>query len=162
MVNKTFSFPHSNFIGFDHIWNEIERLSHAGETKQYPPHNVVKHSDTEYSLELALAGYSRDALTVEVKEGILVVTGEGRNNLDQKDEREYLHRGISAKKFTRSFRLSEHVVVEGADFADGLLVIDLRVVIPEEKRPRFIPIGYKDKQLLTEDKKDDKEGISVW
>jgi molecular chaperone IbpA len=121
------------------------------DNKLYPPHNVVKHTETQFSVELALAGYSQDDLTVEVKDGILVVQGNGRPTLEGEVEREYLHRGISAKKFTRTFRLSEHVVVDGADFKDGLLVIDLKVVIPEEKRPRIIPIGQTDKQLLTED-----------
>ena len=149
MVSKAFSFPRSHFIGFDHIWNDIARLSEMSDNKLYPPHNVVKQDDTHFSVELALAGYSKDDLTVEVKDGILVVTG-GKAEGDE--EREYLHRGISAKKFTRTFRLSEHVVVDGADFKDGLLVIDLRVEIPEEKRPRIVQIGKKGKkQLLTED-----------
>jgi len=83
-----------------------------------------------------------------VKDGILVVAGDKSS-----EEREYLHRGISSKKFTRTFRLSEHVVVSGADFVDGLLVIDLKVEIPKEKLPRAIPIGKTKgkKQLLTED-----------
>jgi molecular chaperone IbpA len=149
MVSKAFSFPRSHFIGFDHIWNDIARLSEMSDNKLYPPHNVVKQDDTHFSVELALAGYSKDELSVEVKDGILVVTG-GKAEGDE--EREYLHRGISAKKFTRTFRLSEHVVVDGADFKDGLLVIDLRVEIPEEKRPRIVQIGKKGKkQLLTED-----------
>ena len=150
MVSKAFSFPRSHFIGFDHIWNDIARLSEMSDNKLYPPHNVVKKDETHFSVELALAGYSKDDLTVEVKDGILVVAG-GKTDGDQ--EREYLHRGISAKKFTRTFRLSEHVVVDGADFKDGLLVIDLRVEIPEEKRPRQITIGKTKgkKQLLTED-----------
>jgi len=151
MVSKAFSFPRSHFIGFDHVWSEIERLSDMADNKLYPPHNVVKHTETQFSVELALAGYRQEDLTVEVKEGILVITGDGRPKLSDEVEREYLHRGISAKKFTRTFRLSEHVVVDGADFKDGLLVIDLRVEIPEEKRPRIIPIGETDKQLLTED-----------
>lgn len=150
MVSKAFTFPRSHFIGFDHVWSEIERLSEMADNKLYPPHNVVKHTETNFSVELALAGYSRDSITVEVRDGILVVTGDGRSVLENEIEREYLHRGISAKKFTRTFRLSEHVVVDGADFKDGLLVIDLRVEIPEEKRPRIIPIGGK-QQLLTED-----------
>ena len=149
MVSKAFSFPRSHFIGFDHVWSEIERLSDMADNKLYPPHNVVKKDETNFSVELALAGYSSEDLTVEVKDGILVVQG-GKTG-DGEVEREYLHRGISAKKFTRTFRLSEHVVVDGADFKDGLLVIDLRVEIPEEKRPRTIPIGSMDKQLLTED-----------
>lgn len=151
MVSKPFTFPRSHFIGFDHVWNEIEKLSAVAENKLYPPHNVVKHSETTYTIELALAGYKREDLTVEVKEGILVVTGDNRSTLESEISREYLHRGISGKKFTRTFRLSEHVVVDGADFVDGLLVIDLKVVLPEEARPRLIPIGKQEKQLLTED-----------
>ena len=145
VATKAFSFPRSHFIGFDHVWSERERLSEMADNKLYPPHNVVKKDETHFSIELALAGYSKDQLTVEVKDGILVVAG-GKG--DGEVEREYLHRGISAKKFTRTFRLSEHVVVDGADFIDGLLVIDLRVEVPEEKRPRAIPIGG---QLLTEE-----------
>jgi len=151
MVSKAFSFPRSHFIGFDHVWTEIERLSEMADNKLYPPHNVVKHTETQFSVELALAGYSSDDIKVEVKDGILVVTGDKSPDVT---DREYLHRGISAKKFTRTFRLSEHVVVDGADFKDGLLVIDLKVEVPEEKRPRIIPIGKKTKgkkQLLTED-----------
>jgi len=149
VATKAFSFPRSHFIGFDHVWSEIERLSEMADNKLYPPHNVVKHDEEKFSIELALAGYSKDCLTIEVKDGILVVSGDGRKTEDGEVEREYLHRGISAKKFTRTFRLSEHVVVDGADFIDGLLVIDLRVEVPEEKRPRSIPIGG---QLLTEAK----------
>jgi molecular chaperone IbpA len=145
VATKAFSFPRSHFIGFDHVWSEIERLSEMADNKLYPPHNVVKKDETHFSIELALAGYNKERLTVEVKDGILVVAG-GKS--DGEVEREYLHRGISAKKFTRTFRLSEHVVVDGADFIDGLLVIDLRVEVPEEKRPRAIPIGN---QLLTEE-----------
>jgi molecular chaperone IbpA len=152
MVSKAFSFPRSHFIGFDHVWSEIERLSDMADNKLYPPHNVVKHDDTHFSVELALAGYNPDDLKIEVKEGILVVHGDGRPTLENEVTREYLHKGVSTKKFTRTFRLSEHVVVDGADFENGLLVIDLKVVIPEEKRPRIIPIGKStEKQLLTED-----------
>ena len=156
MVSKAFTFPRSHFIGFDHVWNEIERLSDMADNKLYPPHNVVKHDDTHFSVELALAGYNPEDLTVEVKEGILVVKGDGRPTLEDEITKEYLHKGVSTKKFTRTFRLSEHVVVDGADFVNGMLVIDLKVVIPEEKRPRIVPIGKStsDKQLLTENKNE--------
>lgn len=136
MVTKAFTFPHSNFIGFDHLWTEIERLS-TGADCSFPKHNVVKHSNIEYSIELALAGYDRSDLEVELKEGILVVRGTKH----PEDNKEYLHKGISTKNFTKTFRLSEHVVVDGADFVNGLLVINLKVVVPEEKRPRLIPIS---------------------
>jgi len=160
MVTKAFSFPRSHFIGFDHVWSEIEKLSDMADNKLYPPHNVVKHDDTNYSIELAVAGYSKETLSIEVKEGILIISGDNRPTLGKEIEKEYLHRGISSKKFTRTFRLSEHVVVDGADFKNGLLVIDLRVEIPEEKRPRQIPIGKSEKQLLTEDDDENTKVIS--
>lgn len=134
MVNSTFSFPRSSFIGFDHLWEEIQKVS-SGDVG-FPKHNVVRHSDTEYSAELALAGYKKDELQIEVKEGILYVSGSPNGK-----DRDYIHKGISSKKFTKTFRLSEHVVVDGADFEDGLLVIHLKVIVPEEKRPRLIDIS---------------------
>ena len=89
-----------------------------------------------------MAGYKKEDLTVEVREGILFVVAQGRETVDESDNnREYIHKGISTKKFQRTFRLSEHVVVDGADFLDGLLVIKLKVELPEEKRPRNIQIG---------------------
>lgn len=143
MVTKAFTFPRSQFIGFDHIWDEIQRLSNGVEmnTKSYPPHNVVRHTDDTMSIELALAGYKKEDLVVEVSEGILHVSCEGASNLADELDREYIHRGISSKRFHRTFRLSEHVVVDGADFVDGLLVIKLKVVVPEEKRPKKINIS---------------------
>jgi molecular chaperone IbpA len=138
MVTKAFTFPRSHFIGFDHVWSEIERLSEMTDNKVYPPHNVVKHDEENFSVELALAGYAKEDLIVEVRDGILLVASDTKSD---SQDREYLHKGISQKKFRRTFRLSEHVVVDGADFKDGLLVIDLRVQLPEEKRPRTITIG---------------------
>ena len=144
---KTFSFPQSSFIGFDHLWNEIERISTMSDDK-FPRHNVVRKSDTEYAVELALAGYKLSDLEVEIKEGILIVRGDKTND----DNVEYLHKGVSGKKFVKTFRLSEHVVVQGADFVDGMLIVTLQVVVPEEKRPRLIEIGgSKEPQLLLED-----------
>lgn len=145
MVSKTFSFPRSNFIGFDHLLNEIERLS-AFNDQSFPKHNVVKYNEAEYAIQLALAGYNKENITVELKDGNLVVSGERSKN----DDVEYLHQGISAKQFSRTFKLSDQVVVGEADFEDGLLIIKLKVLVPEEKRPRVIPIGGA-KQLLTED-----------
>lgn len=144
MTSRTFTFPSSNFIGFEHLWDEIDKLSRHSDNS-YPKHNVIKHNDREYSIELALAGYNNDTVEVEVKEGLLIVRGEVGE-----DQREYVFKGISSKRFNRTFRLSEHVVVDGANFVDGLLVIDLRVEVPEEKRPRLIPIGKNKPELLVE------------
>ncbi len=106
-MNNAFAFPHSRFIGFDHVWSEIEKLSSIANEKGFPRHNVVRHSDTEFSIELALAGYREEDLSIELKPGLLVVSGGN----DSDKEREFLHKGITAKKFVESFRLAENVVV---------------------------------------------------
>jgi len=139
MVNtrtKMFTFPHSRFIGFDHVWDEIEKLTAVGANeKGFPRHNIVKHDDTNYSMEFALGGYKRKDLEIEVQPGVLIIRG----NPDE-DTKQYLHKGITTKKFVETFRLADHVVVDGAEFVNGLLVISLRVELPEEQRPRKIEI----------------------
>jgi molecular chaperone IbpA len=145
-------FPRSSFVGFDHLFNELEHVArHAND--HYPPHNIIRTGDTDYLIELAVAGFTRDELNIEVKDRTLVVTGE-----HQSKGREYIHRGISTKKFKRTFRLSEHVHVNGADLQDGVLSVELKYIVPEELRPRKIEIGHYEeltndtdtKELLTE------------
>ena len=151
-------FPRSSFVGFDHLFNELEwTAKHAQD--HYPPHNIIKTGDQDYLIEMAVAGFSKDELSVEVKDRTLTVMGEHVSR-----GREFIHRGISTKKFKRTFRLSEHVKVHGADIQDGILAIELKYVIPEEMRPRKIKIGKfnevehdtthtDSKQLLTESNK---------
>lgn len=128
-------FPRSSFVGFDHLFNELDQaVRHAND--HYPPHNIIRTGENDYLIELAVAGFQRDELEIEVKDRTLRVTGE-----HQSQGREYIHRGISTKKFQRTFRLSEYVQVSGADLVDGILAIQLKVVIPEEMRPRKINIG---------------------
>ena len=147
-------FPRSSFVGFDHLFNELEfTAKHAQD--HYPPHNIIKTSDEDYLIELAVAGFSSEGINVEVHQRTLTVTGE-----HVKKGREYIHRGISTKKFKRTFRLSENVQVHGADIQDGILAIQLKYVIPEDQRPRKINIGKNEEsknathtntsQLLTE------------
>jgi len=137
MVRNTMNVPRSLFIGFDPILNELERIHSAGRSQDnYPPHNVVKVDDEHFIIELAVAGFSEENISVEVKDGILIVKG------DQPDEpREYAHKGISSRKFEKSFRLSEFVVIDGANLVNGILVVNARVEVPEERRPRKIDIG---------------------
>ena len=132
MVRNTMNVPRSLFIGFEPILNELERIQ-----DNYPPHNVVKVDDENFIIEMAVAGFSQDDIHVEVKDGILLVRAEKA----EKDEREYAHKGISSRKFEKSFRLSEFVVIDGADLVDGILVVNARVEVPEERRPRKIEIG---------------------
>jgi len=143
-------FPRSAFVGFDHLFDELDRVAKQA-NDHYPPHNIVKMGEHEYLIELAVAGFSEDELNVEVKDRSLTIMGEHVSK-----GREYVHRGISTKRFKRTFRLSEYVQVAGADLVDGILAVKLEVVIPEEMRPRRIPIGKNEEvnvtqsQLLTE------------
>ena len=137
MVRNTMNVPRSLFVGFDSLFDELERIhSSARSNDNYPPHNVVKIDEEKFLIELALAGFKKEDIQVEVKDGILKLKGEMSN-----DEREFVYKGISSRKFEKSFRLSEFVVIDGADLNDGILVVYARVELPEEKRPREIKIG---------------------
>ena len=131
------TWPRSSFVGFDRIWNELDTAltNSVDQTNVFPRHNIVKQSDESYLIELALAGYEHDDLSVEVEEGLLVISGEKAD-----DDVEYLHKGISTKKFRRTFRLNENVVVKDAEFVNGLLSIQLEHIVPEEKKPQAIKI----------------------
>lgn len=153
MTGNTFTFPRGAFVGFDHIAKDLERLAHAHQKDHYPPHNVVKHNDDEFLIELAVVGFKQDHIDITMHDGILTVKG---NRESRRDQNLYVHKGISGRKFERSFRLSEFVEVTGAMLEDGLLTIYLERIIPDEKRPRKISInnGVKNdnnnSELLTE------------
>ena len=92
-------FPRSSFVGFDHLLNELDYVAKHSQD-HYPPHNILRTGETDYLIELAVAGFSKDELTIEVKDRTLTVRGEYVSK-----GREYIHRGISTKKFKRTFRL---------------------------------------------------------
>lgn len=128
-------FPRSAFVGFDRMFDELDAI-HRQATDNYPPHSVLKTSDRDYLIELAVAGFKEDELNISVEERTLTVTGKHEDR-----GREYLHKGISNKKFKKQFRLSEYVEVVGAGLQDGILAIQLQVIIPEEKQPKIIQIN---------------------
>ena len=136
--NTQLNVPRSLFVGFEPLFDELERIHSSARsgTDNYPPHNVVKIDEEKFLIELALAGFKEEDITVEVKDGILKIKGEM-----PQDDREFAYKGISSRKFEKSFRLSEFVVIDGADFQDGILVAYARVEVPEERRPRKIEIG---------------------
>ncbi len=149
MVSNTFMFPRNAFLGFDHIFDELERVA-TGAKDSYPPHNVVKTSDTTYQVELAIAGFNDSHIDIEVKDHVLYIKG---NREARRDQNEYVHKGISGRKFEKSFRLSEYTEVSGANLKDGILTVDLEVVLPEEKRPRKIKINNEDRNDSNSTKK---------
>jgi len=131
------TWPRASFVGFDRIWNELDTAltNSVDSTNVFPRHNIVKVDEEVYHIQLALAGYSRDDLNVELEDGVMVITGE------KEDETvEYLHKGISTKKFRRTFRLNENVEVSDATFVDGLLVVVLKHIVPEDKQALSIKI----------------------
>ena len=129
-------FPKSAFIGFDHILSELQQLaSHAKDV--YPPNNIVKYDDKNFEIELAIAGFKASDLSIELKDNVLTVKGD---RPVRRPETQYVHRGISTRKFAKSFRLSEYVEVTGANLSDGILTIGLVVKVPEEKTPVLISI----------------------
>ena len=136
-MTGNFHFPRNAFLGFDHLFDELERVTnHAKDS--YPPHNVVKYDDLKYDIELAIAGFSKDDIDIELKDHVLSVKGERDVRRDQE---QYVHKGISGRKFNKSFRLSEYAEVSGADLTDGILTVSIEVVLPEEKRPQKISIN---------------------
>lgn len=136
-MTGTYAFPRNVFLGFDHIFNELDNISKAA-NDSYPPHNVVKEDELEYVLELAVAGFGEGDISIELKDHILTIEGSREKRREQE---KYIHKGISARKFKKSFRLSEYTEVVGAELKDGILAIGLEVVLPEEKRPQMITIN---------------------
>ena len=133
---------HKFTVGFDNIFDELQRVT-SQTRDNYPPYNVIKHSDDQFSIELAVAGFHDGDITVEVESNQLTIKGEQTQNLDDllKDI-EYLHRGISARNFVRTFTLADHVEVANALVANGILTISLERKIPEEKKPKKIAISF--------------------
>ena len=146
LVNMRDAFDRPHLIGFDHLFEELNRLSNHPQDN-YPPHNVVKLNETQYTIELAVAGFSESDIEIELKDQSLQIKGS-----KEAEARNFIHRGISSKKFIRTFKLADDVVVQGANLVDGILTIDLEVIIPEERMPRKIEISHSpQQQLLTED-----------
>jgi len=122
-------------IGFDQFFADVER-AFKEPVVTYPPHNIVRLDNNEFIVELAVAGFSKDELTIELKEKSLLVSGQK----NEKDEREYTHKGIGTRSFDRTFKLAEHVIVTDATITNGILGISLKLEIPEEKKPLKINI----------------------
>lgn len=130
---------HKFGIGFDNILDELARVSLQQANTNYPPYNVVKHTDDQFAIELAVAGFRDGEIDIEVENNQLTIKGE--QEVDAREGLEYLHRGISARNFVRTFTLADHVEVAEATIANGILTISLERKIPEEKRPKKIAIS---------------------
>lgn len=133
------------FIGFDSLFNKLNR-SMPTKSNNYPPYNVIKTGEDSFTVELAVAGFTEEEIDIEVADGVLTIKGEVETT---EDDTTYIHRGIAKRAFERKFTLADTIVVDGAELKQGLLAVNLMNVIPDEKKPRKIPIGKA--ELLLEE-----------
>jgi molecular chaperone IbpA len=134
--NHPFFSNFSNWvIGHDKLFKEmihiVDNVPYPSATS-YPPHNLIKHEDGKYVLEIAVAGFEKKELGVKTENGKLYIVG---SKDIKKDDKNVIHKGIASRPFKKSFHLADNVVVENASFKDGMIIIDLQQVIPEEKKP---------------------------
>jgi molecular chaperone IbpA len=149
MRTLDFSPLYRSVVGFDRLADLLDAAAHESATG-YPPYNIERTGDNEYRIEIAVAGFKPDELSIDVKEAVLTVTGRKAAN---DGERRFVHRGLAERNFERRFQLAEYVVVTEANLADGLLSINLKRELPEALKPRRIEIGSGASQPLVETQK---------
>ncbi|RWM74511.1 Hsp20 family protein [Mesorhizobium sp.] len=136
-TNLDFTPLFRSSVGFDRIFNMLEDASRVSTIDNWPPYDIAKVGEDDYRITMAVAGFSRDELTITHQPNMLVVSGSQTGE----DNGEYLYRGIADRAFERRFELADHVKVAGAGLENGLLTVDLKREIPEEMKPRRIAIG---------------------
>ena len=124
-------------IVFDNLFDDLTRITNQ-QSLNYPPYNIVKTSEDEFHIEVAVAGFSEGEIEINLDNRLLTIKGSKATE----PEAEYLHKGISNRNFLREFTLAEHVEVASAGQKDGILTINLVRIIPEEKKPKAIAINY--------------------
>tara|TARA_R100000988_G_C3914847_1_gene123845 strand:- start:43 stop:456 length:414 start_codon:yes stop_codon:yes gene_type:complete len=122
-------------VGFDEMFNTLQRASIP--QSNYPPYNILKKGDTYY-IEIAMAGFNKSDIDIEIEDNTLTVSACYR---DREDDIEFVHKGISEREFYKSFALAEYVEVKKASVADGILLIELSKNIPDEQKPKKIKIS---------------------
>lgn len=127
------------YTHFSNLAQEFEKVFATTHTTNYPPYNVIKFNDNEYSMQFALAGFKKPDIDITVENGILKISGKSAEP-EFEDGAGYVHKGIAARKFSRSFTLPEYFEVDWAGLEDGILSIGLTRHIPEEKKPKQIEI----------------------
>ena len=129
-------------VGFDSIFDEFDRMLESTErySSNYPPYNIKRVNENNYNIEVALAGYSKDDIEVELKDSALTVRNKSKEQTIDEKGNGVIHKGISTRQFERAFTISEDIKVKDAELKNGLLTIDLERIIPDEKKPRLIDI----------------------
>jgi molecular chaperone IbpA len=133
----THNLPLTTWVGFDRVFEELDRFVDIAPTiPNYPPHNLRVLSSTEYVVEMALAGFDKSEISVSTEENHLVISGEAK----QQDSSSYIHKGVAARTFRKSFTLSDDVIVKGAVMKNGMLSVFLTRIVPDAKKLRQIQI----------------------
>ena len=132
-------------VGFDDVFDHFESMfNHQLDTinvSNYPPYNIVRTGEHKFNVELALAGFSKKDINVSVENGLLTIESvKDKDTKEVEDNDGVLFKGISKRQFKKSFTVADDVVINGAELKDGMLVIDLEKIVPEEKKPRTIKI----------------------
>jgi molecular chaperone IbpA len=144
-----FSPLYRSVVGFDRLAALLETATVDG-ANGYPPYNIERTDENAYRVEIAVAGFRPEDLSIEVKENLLTVQGRKPANDDQ---RRFLHRGLAERNFERKFQLADYVVVTEAKLSDGLLSISLKRELPEALKPRQIEISTTSQSSLIEGEK---------
>lgn len=139
-----FSPLHRSSIGFDRVFDLLETAARTPQPDHWPPFDSVKVSEDQYRITMAVAGFTRDDLEIQIQNNLLTVSGERKTD----HVGEVLHRGIANRPFTRRFELAEHMHVLSATLRDGLLVIELKRELPESLKPRTVPIGTSENTAI--------------
>jgi len=127
-----------SFVGFDNLFNELETIS-TQKQNSFPAHDILRISEDEYEITLALSGFNKDDISIDVHDGVLTIKGNGGTEV-QNDKLQYLYKGIAKRSFEQKFRLEKYVDVKDAKLSNGLLTISLLREIPEERKPRQITL----------------------
>ena len=127
-------------VGFDRTFDRLfDYVTHQAESTGYPPYNIQKTEDFKFVIEMALAGFDKKDIEIEVADGVLIIKSVKEKDKDTTDENT-LYKGISQRNFTRKFTLADDIVVNGAELKNGMLTIDLERIVPEAKKPKMITV----------------------
>lgn len=125
-------------IGFDSLFDQMERRFQNSITTNYPPHNILKTGENNYEIQIAVTGFEKAEVSVTVENNVLIVKGESMTT--DYEPSAYIHRGLATRDFCKEFPLAEHIEVSGASIKNGMLIVRLVRNIPESAKPKVIDI----------------------
>jgi molecular chaperone IbpA len=126
-------------IGFDTMFDQMERRFANSVSNNYPPHNILKTGENQYEIQIAVTGFEKSEISVTIEDNVLIVKGETQTP-NESTEIVYLHRGLATRDFCKEFPLAEHIEVVGAETKNGMLTVKLIRNIPESAKPKVIDI----------------------